>query len=114
MKHKPQKTPPVSIAEHWGRFVRQILPAGVSETQIEESRRVFYAGANAFQQILIAISDEHVSARQGLNVLAEIERELQDFAAMIGTPEEKKANAVDTFFAGSEVPESQGGKGHAG
>lgn len=95
------------ITEHWADYVRKVLPRDVNEIQVQECRRVFYAGAKAYQKICMAMVADGVSDDDGHDVLADIESELQAFSAMVGTPAERMANAIDLRHAGTEAHDAK-------
>ena len=45
------------IAEAWSSYAQAVVPRVASIVQRQESRRAFYAGAGALQQILEAITE---------------------------------------------------------
>jgi hypothetical protein len=72
------------IAKDWNEYVRQVLPRAASPTQVKETRRAFYAGA----QSLLCSIQHGLSAGDGVEdgdvaMLEAVERELSDFAEAV-------------------------------
>jgi hypothetical protein len=66
-----------SIGEAWASYLAAVIPAGAGETQREESKRAFYAGAAAmFGDMLDAAELEEDAAAARLEAL---DRELADY-----------------------------------
>ena len=66
-----------TIGEGWASYLSNVVPAGASETQREETKRAFYAGAAAmFTAMLDAaeLEEDPAAAR-----LAGLDRELEDY-----------------------------------
>lgn len=50
----PNTTPnPYRFKAEWNHFYRRVLPDGVSEIQITEMRRAYYAGAEAALRLML-------------------------------------------------------------
>lgn len=70
---------PRSILDHWNDYRREVIPADAPAVQIQECRRAFYAGAQAFLACLLAASADDVGEDEGAALLETYVQELQDF-----------------------------------
>jgi hypothetical protein len=60
-------------------YLRDVIPLGAPTVQITESKRAFYAGAQAVLQIVVAIGEDDVTEEQGVAIFESCQRELQAF-----------------------------------
>lgn len=80
----------MSLAEQWRFYLDDVIPKGAGQTQVQETRRAFYAGAVACFAVLNSFLDGGTEPTD-----AEIQRvegmvqELEDFSKSIGTPFEQ-------------------------
>lgn len=77
----PDPTPLGTVAEQWTSYLTKVVPNGASPTQIQETRRAFYAGAAGMYLILADpdVSDERIEQH-----LTDLEAELRAFMEQIG------------------------------
>ncbi|MFZ1007181.1 MAG: hypothetical protein WAN65_10110 [Candidatus Sulfotelmatobacter sp.] len=69
------------MAEQWDQFARLTLPKDCSATQRQEVRRAFYAGAQGILHgVIAAFAPESEPTTADLQIMADLERELSDFA----------------------------------
>jgi len=74
---------PKIMDELWQTYLA-ILPASASSTQIIETRRAFYAGAQAlFHKVLLGLSDGPECEEPDLALLDGIHAELNEFCLLI-------------------------------
>lgn len=52
------------IAQQWDSYVAFVLPTSASDTQRKETKRAFYAGAEAFRRVMLEAPDEDAAALQ--------------------------------------------------
>lgn len=70
----------MKIKEQWESYVRQVLPETAGPVQCQETRRAFYAGAQALLSILTAgTSDDAEVTESDMSLLEGIQRELEQF-----------------------------------
>jgi hypothetical protein len=68
-----------TLAEQWQTYAAQVLPANASRTQRIETRRGFYAGAQALLALINGVSIDDVSIDQGAAMLELLHQELLAF-----------------------------------
>ena len=76
---------PQPMAEQWDSFARAVLPEGCPAVQRQETRRAFYAGADALLHGVlqpIAAEGEEATA-EDLDAMANLEKELSEFAELV-------------------------------
>ena len=72
------------VAEQWGEFARQVIPANAHPLQRKEMRRAFYAGAQAVMfRVIAALAPEGEPTDEDLLVMSDLERELSEFAEAV-------------------------------
>ena len=72
------------MMEQWDEFARRILPANCSQVQRQETRRAFYAGAQAILfRVIAAFAPEAEPTAEDLQVMEDLDQELRDFAKLI-------------------------------
>jgi len=72
------------MAEQWDQFARAVIPAGAPPVQRQEMRRAFYAGAQAILfRVIAAFAPEEEPTPEDLQIMADLERELSDFAVAV-------------------------------
>jgi hypothetical protein len=69
------------IQEAWNSYLRDVVPHDAPAVQITESKRAFFAGAQALIQAVVAIGEDDVTEDQGVEILEDCQRELQAFLA---------------------------------
>jgi hypothetical protein len=71
-----------TIAEQWNEYRSRVMPRTVGETQLRETRRAFYAGAQALQQVMThGVSDEADMTDADERLMLNIDAEFVQFAA---------------------------------
>lgn len=70
---------PKTIAQLWDSYEQEVIPAGAGETQVQECRRAFYAGASAALRSVLEIGEDTVSEDQGVDVLEQLTDECLAF-----------------------------------
>lgn len=58
-----------TLASHWDTFNAVVVPPGASETQRRETKRAFYAGAEAMRRFMLDVPDEEDAAMVQLDAL---------------------------------------------
>jgi hypothetical protein len=72
-----------TIADEWADFERTLLdPIAASATQRQETRRGFYAGAQALSTLMVTGCGDS-SEEEGVEVMEALSRELKAFAAEV-------------------------------
>jgi hypothetical protein len=69
----------MSIRDHWRSYDKEIIPPDAPETQIQECRRAFYAGA----QMMMTEVQAALASNRPLSRLADLQRELDRFVAAV-------------------------------
>lgn len=87
------------ITDGWVSYVHSIIPRDATETQIQETRRAFYAGAQHYHGVLATL-DADAKPGERDRILQDIERELQGYLKVLGTREEQLANALERNYCG--------------
>jgi hypothetical protein len=65
----------------WKSYEAEVLPPGCSTIQRTETRRAFYAGAQAlFRGLLSRFTDDHEPTEQDLAQMSQVDEELKAFA----------------------------------
>jgi hypothetical protein len=77
------------IEAGWLSYAGEIIPKNAPPVQIQESRRVFYAGAGHMFSVLGALGENQFSEDQGVAVMERILAELQQFGRDVGTDRER-------------------------
>jgi hypothetical protein len=69
------------IEEQWLSYLAEVIPADAGETQVQESRRAFYAGARALLMLQVRLFDrlDHEPTAADLKMMDEINAELEQF-----------------------------------
>lgn len=70
-----------TIADEWASYEAEVLPATAGEIQRTETRRGFYAGAQALLSLMVSECSD-VSDEEGADVMEALHRELRTFAAV--------------------------------
>lgn len=71
-----------TLAEQWNEYRGRVMPPTVGETQLRETRRAFYAGAQALQQVMAhGVSDEADMTDADERLMLSIDAEFVQFAA---------------------------------
>jgi len=71
-----------TLAEQWNGYRRSVMPPTVGETQLRETRRAFYAGAQALQQVMLhGVSNEPDMTDGDERLMRAIDAEFERFAA---------------------------------
>jgi hypothetical protein len=72
------------VADQWADFLKRVVPTDAGPTQLRETRRAFYAGAQClFVGILNRLESGEEETPADLELMADIEAEFQDFAEKI-------------------------------
>ena len=72
------------IHEQWDEFARAVIPRGASQTQRQEMRRAFYAGAQGLlKAIHVSLSLDPEVEPTDLQVMESIQQELRMFADLV-------------------------------
>jgi methyl coenzyme M reductase beta subunit len=70
--------------QHWNTYLADVLPAGASKVQIQETRRAFYAGATALLGEMVTMLDAGLEPTDAdLGKMDEIAAELTAFSQAI-------------------------------
>lgn len=69
-----------TIADQWASYEAEVLPATAGETQRIETRRGFYAGAQALLALINSVSIDDVSEDQGAAMIEQLHQELMAFS----------------------------------
>ena len=69
-----------TMAEQWAAYEAQVLPSTAGETQRIETRRGFYAGAQALLSLINRVSIDDVSEDQGAAMIERLHQELLAFS----------------------------------
>jgi hypothetical protein len=70
----------MKIKEQWNSYVRAVLPPSVGPVQMIETRRAFYAGAQAMIQILSeGVSDADEVTPGDMSLAEGLQAELEQF-----------------------------------
>ncbi len=72
------------IEIEWQSYKREVLPIDPSPTQVSETRRGFYAGAQSMLNLMSKVEVEDVSVDQGVEHLERLTRELEAFFLDVG------------------------------
>lgn len=72
-----------SIATQWTKYRAAVVPAGASPLQVQESRRAFYAGAQAVLLLQVQISVADVPDDVGAAFIGSLHDECAQFAEQI-------------------------------
>lgn len=72
-----------TLAEEWARYERMVLPATAGPTQRQETRRGFYAGAQALLCLISGVGSDDISEDQGAKMIEARHQELLAFNAAV-------------------------------
>ena len=72
-----------TIADQWAEFERRILPKNAPTVQRVETKRAFYAGAQAVLFVMVQIADADASDEAGAAILEGLHDECRRFGAEI-------------------------------
>jgi hypothetical protein len=76
-----------SVAEGWTSYLKHVVPKNASSTQIEETRRAFYAGSYfSLMNVMYNVGDEQASEEEGIENLERLKAECETFAINVGQP----------------------------
>lgn len=79
------------IEAAWLSYLREVIPAGAPTVQIVESRRAFYAGAQATFRGIVRMLDPGVEPTDAdLAKMHALDAELREFAASVGSASEER------------------------
>lgn len=77
------------VAKQWESYARDVLPPGCSQVQRTETKRAFYAGAQALlMRILARLSPDAEPTEEDMFMMHGIEHELSQFAADVAAGKE--------------------------
>jgi hypothetical protein len=71
------------LMKAWESYQSQVMPHDAGHSQRVETRRAFYAGAQAVLQMALAIGEDSVSEAQGIILLETLKRECEAFVDLI-------------------------------
>lgn len=72
------------IEKAWVEYRTNLMPAGCSLVQLEETKKAFYAGSSALLDILLkAVGQGHEPTEADLFVMDGINRELLEFFQLV-------------------------------
>ncbi len=72
------------VAEQWDSFARTVVPKDAPAVQKQEMRRAFYAGAQCLlHSVMLALSADADPTEGDITMMADLERELSDFAESV-------------------------------
>lgn len=72
------------LAGQWELFLKMIVPKDAERNQVVETRRAFYAGAEAVMRIMKEIGDRpEIDEDRGVKVLESMDQELREFGRAI-------------------------------
>lgn len=72
-----------TLAEEWARYEEMVLPTTAGPTQRQETRRGFYAGAQALLSLIAAVGTDDISEDQGAQMIEARHQELLAFNAAV-------------------------------
>lgn len=67
------------IEAQWESYLKEVIPAQAGPIQVAESRRAFFAGAQAMMTIFRAIGSDQVSEEEAERILEDASQELEKF-----------------------------------
>lgn len=72
------------IGAEWASYLAGVVPADAGETQVEETRRAFYAGAASLFGFLMRQLDPGTEPTEGdIRALSEINAEFKEYLAAL-------------------------------
>jgi hypothetical protein len=71
------------LMKAWESYESQVMPRDAGRSQRTETRRAFYAGAQALLQVVLATGEDSVTEDQGVIVLEVLRRECEAFVDLI-------------------------------
>jgi hypothetical protein len=71
------------LIQAWESYERDVMPHDAGHSQRVETRRAFYAGAQAVLQMALAIGEDSVSEAQGVFALEVLRQECEAFVGLI-------------------------------
>jgi hypothetical protein len=72
------------MAEQWNDYARKVLPADASTVQRQETRRAFYAGAQAILfRVAGALAPDSEPTAEDIGLMEDVHQELNAFATAI-------------------------------
>ena len=75
-----------AIEHSWEEYRRLVVPADAGPTQVKLTRQAFYAGVVTMYSLGLFIGRDGTTEDQGMAILAAVEAELREFAALAGMP----------------------------
>lgn len=67
------------IQAAWDTYLREVVPLGAPAVQITESKRAFFAGAQALLGVVLELGDDDSPEDEGVEVLEALRLELEAF-----------------------------------
>ena len=67
----------VSIKQLWENFYKEAMPSSVSELQVRETEKSFYAGAIGMFVMLTGIEDAHGANKHAIDLLGALSAECE-------------------------------------
>lgn len=77
-------TQPGKITAAWLSYLDDVLPKNAPPVQIMETRRAFFAGAQACLSECLALGSDDVPEDAGVDVIEDLRLELQAFGRSVG------------------------------
>lgn len=72
------------MAEQWNDYARRVLPVNAPAVQKSETRRAFYAGAQAILfKVIDSFAPESEPTEEDEAIMEGVHQELQDFAKLV-------------------------------
>lgn len=72
------------VGEQWSSYLENVMPPNAGPTQITETRRAFYAGAQGLLGLLMNVLEPGTDATEAdLKTMDEIAAELAEFAKAV-------------------------------
>ena len=77
------------IEGKWEIFTKMIMPEDAGLTQIEETKKAFYAGVATMYEIAVAAPSMLNDVNEFKTMMDNIDEELNDFVKEVGGPDER-------------------------
>ena len=73
-----------TIKAQWEEFKKATIPKEAGETQLQETRRAFYAGAKVLFDSFLSASENQLNDLDGAKIIEGYDNELHEFMSRIG------------------------------
>jgi hypothetical protein len=80
-------THPTTIAAQWRSYRNEVMPANAGPTQLQETRRAFYAAAHSVLQVMLHVVAAEEDDEVGVQILQAMHDECQAFSQSIARGE---------------------------